>query len=128
MNSNTSSLPLESFPFMRQPGVSQKQIRTFAELEFVPAEVADAIAGERIVALMLGDTSQPVASPSLSWWIGHGDTMAGGGASLTRPTWSGGALAAGTGCSGCHGSDASPAPPRDLSGNLTSSSPGVART
>src|SRR5271170_2111296 len=27
---------LESFPFKRQPGVSQKQIRTFAELDFVP--------------------------------------------------------------------------------------------
>jgi DNA replication protein DnaC len=27
---------LESFPFKRQPGVSQKQIRTFAELEFIP--------------------------------------------------------------------------------------------
>jgi len=26
---------LESFPFKRQPGVSQKQIRTFAELEFI---------------------------------------------------------------------------------------------
>jgi DNA replication protein DnaC len=26
---------LESFPFKRQPGVSQKQIRTFAELDFV---------------------------------------------------------------------------------------------
>lgn len=27
---------LESFPFKRQPGVNQRQIRTFAELEFVP--------------------------------------------------------------------------------------------
>ncbi|MDQ3400347.1 MAG: IS21-like element helper ATPase IstB [Chloroflexota bacterium] len=27
---------LESFPFKRQPGVSQKQIRGFAELDFVP--------------------------------------------------------------------------------------------
>jgi DNA replication protein DnaC len=27
---------LESFPFKRQPGVNQKQIRTFAELEFIP--------------------------------------------------------------------------------------------
>jgi DNA replication protein DnaC len=27
---------LESFPFARQPGVSRKQIRAFAELEFVP--------------------------------------------------------------------------------------------
>jgi DNA replication protein DnaC len=27
---------LESFPFKLQPGVSQKQIRTFAELDFVP--------------------------------------------------------------------------------------------
>jgi DNA replication protein DnaC len=27
---------LESFPFKRQPGVSQKQIRTFAELDFIP--------------------------------------------------------------------------------------------
>ena len=27
---------LESFPFKRQPGVSQKQIRAFAELDFVP--------------------------------------------------------------------------------------------
>jgi DNA replication protein DnaC len=27
---------LESFPFARQPGVNRKQIRTFAELEFVP--------------------------------------------------------------------------------------------
>lgn len=27
---------LESFPFKRQPGVSKRQIRTFAELEFVP--------------------------------------------------------------------------------------------
>jgi IstB-like ATP binding protein len=27
---------LESFPFTRQPGVSPKQIRTFAELEFIP--------------------------------------------------------------------------------------------
>ncbi len=27
---------LESFPFKRQPGVKQRQIRTFAELEFVP--------------------------------------------------------------------------------------------
>jgi DNA replication protein DnaC len=27
---------LESFPFKRQPGVSVKQIRTFAELEFIP--------------------------------------------------------------------------------------------
>ncbi len=25
-----------SFPFKRQPGVNQRQIRTFAELEFVP--------------------------------------------------------------------------------------------
>ncbi|HJX61340.1 MAG TPA: IS21-like element helper ATPase IstB [Dehalococcoidia bacterium] len=35
-----ASLPenwtLESFPFKLQPGVSQKQIRTFAELDFVP--------------------------------------------------------------------------------------------
>jgi DNA replication protein DnaC len=27
---------LESFPFKRQPGVNPKQIRTFAELEFIP--------------------------------------------------------------------------------------------
>ena len=27
---------LESFPFKRQPGVNQRQIRTFAELEFIP--------------------------------------------------------------------------------------------
>src|SRR5512145_2959723 len=27
---------LESFPFARQPGVNRKQIRAFAELEFVP--------------------------------------------------------------------------------------------
>jgi DNA replication protein DnaC len=27
---------LESFPFKKQPGVSQRQIRTFAELDFVP--------------------------------------------------------------------------------------------
>lgn len=27
---------LESFPFKRQPGVNPRQIRTFAELEFVP--------------------------------------------------------------------------------------------
>ena len=27
---------LESFPFKRQPGVSQKQLRAFAELEFIP--------------------------------------------------------------------------------------------
>src|SRR3972149_9940622 len=27
---------LESFPFKRQPGVSQRQIRTFAELDFIP--------------------------------------------------------------------------------------------
>ena len=27
---------LETFPFKRQPGVNQRQIRTFAELEFVP--------------------------------------------------------------------------------------------
>ena len=27
---------LETFPFARQPGVNRKQIRTFAELEFVP--------------------------------------------------------------------------------------------
>jgi len=27
---------LESFPFKKQPGVSQKQIRSFAELDFVP--------------------------------------------------------------------------------------------
>ena len=27
---------LETFPFDRQPGVSRKQIRTFAELEFIP--------------------------------------------------------------------------------------------
>jgi DNA replication protein DnaC len=27
---------LETFPFKRQPGVSQRQIRTFAELEFIP--------------------------------------------------------------------------------------------
>jgi len=27
---------IESFPFKRQPGVSQKQIRSFAELEFIP--------------------------------------------------------------------------------------------
>lgn len=27
---------LESFPFKRQPGVSQKQIRAFADLEFIP--------------------------------------------------------------------------------------------
>ena len=27
---------LESFPFKRQPGVHPKQIRTFAELEFIP--------------------------------------------------------------------------------------------
>ena len=27
---------LESFPFKRQPGVNQRQIRTFAELDFVP--------------------------------------------------------------------------------------------
>ena len=27
---------LESFPFKRQPGVNARQIRTFAELEFVP--------------------------------------------------------------------------------------------
>jgi multidrug resistance efflux pump len=27
---------LESFPFKKQPGVSQRQIRTFAELEFIP--------------------------------------------------------------------------------------------
>jgi len=27
---------LESFPFKRQPGVTPKQIRTFAELEFIP--------------------------------------------------------------------------------------------
>ena len=27
---------IESFPFKRQPGVSQRQIRTFAELDFIP--------------------------------------------------------------------------------------------
>jgi DNA replication protein DnaC len=27
---------LESFPFKRQPGVNQRQIRTFAELDFIP--------------------------------------------------------------------------------------------
>jgi len=27
---------LESFPFKRQPGVNQRQLRTFAELEFIP--------------------------------------------------------------------------------------------
>jgi DNA replication protein DnaC len=27
---------LESFPFKRQPGVTQRQIRTFAELDFIP--------------------------------------------------------------------------------------------
>lgn len=27
---------LESFPFKKQPGVSQRQIRTFAELDFIP--------------------------------------------------------------------------------------------
>src|SRR5262245_20079679 len=27
---------LETFPYERQPGVNRKQIRTFAELEFVP--------------------------------------------------------------------------------------------
>lgn len=27
---------LESFPFKRQPGISQKQIRAFAELDFIP--------------------------------------------------------------------------------------------
>ncbi|MBI3261846.1 MAG: ATP-binding protein [Acidobacteria bacterium] len=27
---------LESFPFKKQPGVNQRQIRTFAELEFIP--------------------------------------------------------------------------------------------
>ena len=27
---------LETFPYARQPGVNRKQIRTFAELEFVP--------------------------------------------------------------------------------------------
>jgi DNA replication protein DnaC len=27
---------LETFPFKRQPGVNQRQIRTFAELEFIP--------------------------------------------------------------------------------------------
>src|SRR5437667_10903883 len=27
---------LDTFPFARQPGVNRKQIRTFAELEFVP--------------------------------------------------------------------------------------------
>jgi DNA replication protein DnaC len=27
---------LETFPFARQPGVNRKQIRTFAELEFIP--------------------------------------------------------------------------------------------
>jgi len=27
---------LETFPFARQPGVSRKQIRAFAELEFIP--------------------------------------------------------------------------------------------
>src|SRR5208337_4181576 len=27
---------LESFPFKQQPGVNQRQIRTFAELEFIP--------------------------------------------------------------------------------------------
>lgn len=38
-----------------------------------------------------------------------------------------GALAIGdrAGCAGCHGSDASPAPPRDLSGNQTSAALGV---
>lgn len=30
------SWTLESFPFKKQPGVSQRQIRTFAELDFVP--------------------------------------------------------------------------------------------
>ena len=30
------SWSLESFPFKRQPGVNQRQIRTFAELEFIP--------------------------------------------------------------------------------------------
>jgi DNA replication protein DnaC len=30
------SWSLESFPFKKQPGVSQRQIRTFAELDFVP--------------------------------------------------------------------------------------------
>jgi DNA replication protein DnaC len=28
-------LSLETFPFARQPGVNRKQIRTFAELEFI---------------------------------------------------------------------------------------------
>jgi hypothetical protein len=28
-------LPLESFPFKRQPGVAQRQIRAFAELDFI---------------------------------------------------------------------------------------------
>src|ERR1017187_5994287 len=27
---------LETFPFARQPGVNRKQIRAFAELEFIP--------------------------------------------------------------------------------------------
>ncbi len=27
---------LETFPFKRQPGVKERQIRTFAELEFIP--------------------------------------------------------------------------------------------
>src|SRR5260370_790544 len=36
---------LETFPFPRQPGVSRKQIRAFAELEFIPKSENIARAG-----------------------------------------------------------------------------------
>lgn len=37
---------LESFPFHRQPGVSRKQIRAFAELEFIPKAENIVLIGE----------------------------------------------------------------------------------
>ncbi|MBI1950531.1 MAG: ATP-binding protein [Acidobacteria bacterium] len=45
---------LESFPFDRQPGVSRKQIRAFAELEFIPrAENIVFIGGTGVGGLLL---------------------------------------------------------------------------
>jgi predicted CxxxxCH...CXXCH cytochrome family protein len=130
-----------------------------------PAEVrfAGAAAQTPAFAVRRAAPSYDPATATCSDVYCHGDALADGGATLTRPRWSAtgtgqadcgtchgdppdthaggacaschpasaphidGVLAIGTspGCGGCHGSDETGAPPRDLSGNQLTSALGV---